>query len=83
MEYKYELHCHTDEVSRCASCPAARMVEIYKEKGYSGMVVTDHYSPLTFLDRHLFAPQQGMISPFFSEWNSAFTATVMTTLFME
>lgn len=58
MEYKYELHCHTDEVSRCATCPAARMVEIYKEKGYSGMVVTDHYSPQTFLDRHLFAPQK-------------------------
>ena len=58
MEYKYELHCHTGEVSRCASCPAARMVEIYKEKGYSGMVVTDHYSPQTFLDRHLFAPQK-------------------------
>lgn len=58
MEYKYELHCHTGEVSRCATCPAARMVEIYKEKGYSGMVVTDHYSPQTFLDRHLFAPQK-------------------------
>lgn len=58
MEYKYELHCHTDEVSRCASCPAAKAVEIYKEKGYSGIVITDHYSPQTFLDRHLFSPQK-------------------------
>ncbi len=58
MEYKYELHCHTGEVSRCAACPAEKAVEIYKEKGYSGMVITDHYSPQTFLDRHLFHPQK-------------------------
>ncbi len=58
MEYKYELHCHTGDVSRCAACPAEKAVEIYKEKGYSGMVITDHYSPQTFLDRHLFCPQK-------------------------
>ncbi len=58
MKYKYELHCHTGEVSRCAACPAERAVEIYKEKGYDGMVITDHYSPQTFLDRHLFSPQK-------------------------
>ncbi len=58
MEYKYELHCHTGDVSRCAACPAEKAVEIYKEKGYSGMVITDHYSPQTFLDRHLFSPQR-------------------------
>lgn len=58
MEYKYELHCHTGDVSRCASCPAEKAVELYKARGYSGMVITDHYSPQTFLDRHLFSPQK-------------------------
>lgn len=58
MNFKYELHCHTGEVSRCAACPAEKAVEIYKSKGYNGMVITDHYSPQTFLDRHLFAPQK-------------------------
>ncbi len=48
-EYKYELHCHTSEVSRCASSSAEEAVKFYKEKGYDGIVITDHYSPQTFL----------------------------------
>ena len=35
-------------VSQCASTPPEKVVELYKEKGYSGIVVTEHYSPLTF-----------------------------------
>ena len=58
MTYKYELHCHTGAVSRCASIEPEKAVELYKEKGYDGMVITDHYSPQTFLDRHLLAPQK-------------------------
>lgn len=58
MKYRYELHCHTGEVSRCAAAPAEKAVEIYKKHGYSGIVITDHYSPQTFLDRHVWAPQK-------------------------
>lgn len=58
MKYKYELHCHTGAVSRCASIEPEKAVELYKSKGYDGMVITDHYSVQTFLDRHLFAPQK-------------------------
>jgi predicted metal-dependent phosphoesterase TrpH len=58
MEYKYELHCHTGDVSRCAAIDAEKLVEMYKEKGYDGIVITDHYSPQTFLDKHLFCPQR-------------------------
>ena len=58
MKYKYELHCHTGAVSRCASLSPERAVELYKEKGYDGIVITDHYSCQTFLDRHMFAPQK-------------------------
>ncbi len=48
-EYKYELHCHTSDVSRCASSSAEEAVKFYKERGYDGVVITDHYSPQTFL----------------------------------
>lgn len=65
MKYKYELHCHTGTVSRCASIEPEKAVELYKENGYDGMVITDHYSCQTFLDRHIFAPQKD--SDFFLE----------------
>lgn len=58
MSYKYELHCHTKAVSRCGQIEPERAVELYKEKGYDGMVITDHYSCQTFLDKHIFAPQK-------------------------
>lgn len=48
MSYKYELHCHTGEVSTCADAPAAETVERYKKAGYDGIVITDHFSGLTF-----------------------------------
>lgn len=48
MEYKYEMHCHTGCVSRCGRVEPERIVQLYKEKGYNGIVVTDHYSPMTF-----------------------------------
>ncbi len=48
MKYKYELHCHTGCVSQCGRVQPEEIVKLYKEKGYNGIVVTDHYSPLTF-----------------------------------
>lgn len=57
MKYKYELHCHTKEVSRCGAVPAAEIVKMYKEKGYDGIVITDHYSPMTFNPANVWRPQ--------------------------
>ena len=48
MQYKYELHAHTKEVSVCAAIPVKNLIEEYKKAGYSGIVLTDHYSPMTF-----------------------------------
>lgn len=45
--YKYELHCHTGCVSRCGRVEPEEIVKLYIEKGYDGIVVTDHYSPMT------------------------------------
>lgn len=53
MEYKYELHCHTKTGSRqCGRVEPKEIAKLYKEQGYSGIVVTDHYSPLTFHPFH-------------------------------
>ena len=43
MEYLYETHMHTSEVSECARSTAAEQVRSYKEKGYTGIIVTDHF----------------------------------------
>lgn len=41
--YKYELHCHTTEGSRCARTSAADMMDFYKKCGFAGVVITDHF----------------------------------------
>ena len=48
MEYKYELHAHTKNTSWCGQLDAEELVNKYKQAGYSGIVITDHYSPMTF-----------------------------------
>ena len=53
-KYKYELHCHTKEVSACGQVPAAELVRLYKAKGYDGVVITDHYSALTYPGLRMF-----------------------------
>ncbi len=53
-KYKYEIHCHTDETSWCGKVPADELVEIYKSKGYDGVVITDHYSQMTFREFKIF-----------------------------
>lgn len=57
-KYKYELHCHTSDVSLCASSSAQEAVEFYKSRGYDGIVITDHYSPQTFLFHKALCPQK-------------------------
>ncbi len=41
--FLYELHFHTKESSPCAVTPAAEMVRAYKKRGYTGVIVTDHF----------------------------------------
>ena len=43
MGYKYETHMHTSEGSACGKSTAAEMVRSYKEQGYTGIFVTDHF----------------------------------------
>ena len=41
--YKYETHAHTSQVSICSRIGAVELVRFYKEKGYRGLCVTDHF----------------------------------------
>ena len=43
MQYLYETHMHTSESSSCASASAVEQVRTYKDRGYTGIVVTDHF----------------------------------------
>ncbi|MCL2203024.1 MAG: PHP domain-containing protein [Defluviitaleaceae bacterium] len=44
MPYRYDLHCHTKEGSKCSDISARQMVEIYNEIGFSGFCITDHFT---------------------------------------
>lgn len=41
--YLYETHLHTKEASACSVKTGAEQVRTYKEAGYSGIIVTDHF----------------------------------------
>ena len=41
--YKYETHLHTSPVSRCASAGVKEHLEFYKNLGYDGIFITNHF----------------------------------------
>ena len=43
MSYRYETHMHTAECSRCARASAAEQVHFYRDMGYDGICITDHF----------------------------------------
>ncbi len=51
--FKTELHCHTSELSGCASESAVDTVRRYAELGYSSIVFTNHFSSWSFPDTGL------------------------------
>lgn len=45
---KYELHSHTAECDRVARLGGKELVRLYREAGYSGIAITDHYFSLFY-----------------------------------
>ena len=41
--YKFDIHVHTSETSPCGRVKGADLVHLYKNVGYCGLVITDHY----------------------------------------
>jgi len=48
MGFKTELHIHTSEASKCSRISAEELIEVYIEKGYTTVVITDHYNDFNF-----------------------------------
>lgn len=50
----YEVHLHTKESSACGRTPAREYIPFYIDRGYDGLVVTDHFTGNTsyVADRH-------------------------------
>lgn len=47
MGFRYELHCHTAEGSRCSRFPAVEAARYYRARGYDGIFITDHLTGST------------------------------------
>ncbi|MCL2130284.1 MAG: PHP domain-containing protein [Treponema sp.] len=43
MPYLYETHIHTKESSACGVSPGREYIKKYKDLGYTGIIVTDHF----------------------------------------
>ena len=46
--YLVDLHIHSHESSYCGDVPAREIVRQYREAGYHGIAITDHYGPFYF-----------------------------------
>jgi PncC family amidohydrolase len=44
MPHRYELHAHTKEGSACASVPAKDIMRMYRDNGYAGVCITEHFT---------------------------------------
>lgn len=69
--YRYETHCHTAPVSQCASASAEDTVRFYKQIGYDGIFITNH-----FLDGNICPDARAMnyadqIEFYFSDYEKA------------
>lgn len=43
MPYLYETHLHTSQISLCGRSKGSEYISYYKQLGYSGIIVTDHF----------------------------------------
>ena len=43
MEYLYETHLHTNQASACGKSRGREYISRYKDLGYTGIIVTDHF----------------------------------------
>lgn len=41
--YKYETHLHTSQASACATASGKQQAMAYKNAGYTGIIITDHF----------------------------------------
>lgn len=70
--YRYETHLHTAPVSRCAKQTVRENLEFYKQLGYAGVFVTNHFLDGNIrIDRD--APYAERLDFYFSDYEQALT----------
>ena len=68
--YKYETHLHTSPVSKCARATVRESLEFYKNIGYDGVFITNHFIDGNInVDRAL--PYAERIEFYFSDYETA------------
>lgn len=78
--FKYETHCHTSPVSKCAKASAEDTVRFYKSIGYDGIFITNH-----FLDGNINPDARNLqyrdqIEYYFSDYEEAYAIGEMIGL---
>ena len=72
MEYLYETHLHTSPVSKCAKASVKETLVFYKELGYAGVFITNHFLDGNInCDRAL--PYEERLAFYFSDYEEALT----------
>lgn len=69
--YKYETHLHTFPVSHCAKAGVAETLEFYKEMGYDGVFVTNHFLDGNMNWDYKDLPYEEAIRFYFSDYEKA------------
>lgn len=65
--FKIELHAHTTPASPCSQITPEEMVRIYKEHGFSGVVITNHFN----LDVLYKGSREEAVDRYLSDFNKA------------
>ena len=68
--FKYDTHVHTSETSPCGKIAAADLVRLYKDAGYHGVVITDHYYE-DFFSHKFFKKWNEKVDTFLSGYKNA------------
>ena len=69
--YKYETHCHTSPVSRCGKASVKDTVCFYKEYGYDGIFITNHFLDGNINPEARKLPYRRQIDYYFSDYEEA------------
>ena len=68
---KIAAHVHTAPLSGCAAVPAEEVPALYRAKGYSAIVVTNHYMDYVFEEYYGIPDEREQVEHFLSGWRAA------------
>ena len=69
--YLYETHCHTSPVSKCGKASVRETVCFYKQLGYDGIFITNHFLDGNINPEARALPYCGQIDYYFSDYEEA------------